>query len=200
MYFKNTTELSDWPATNASRWPNNNDGVKMVDGIGLLVGAKVYIKDDGDASTIDTIPLTDPIDIYSQTKHTLHYLQTSYREEMDRDPTGTVEWGFYPVFGYFNESNEYPSVSNIENSWPIGGWPSTGFEKKWPGEWNGRFGRGVKYADQESYYVVNDAQDLEYIGPEDFVKYYPRPGMKIGDIKKMENNIFLESPIVSNFQ
>ena len=31
IYFKNTTELSDWPATNASRWPNNNDGVKMVD-------------------------------------------------------------------------------------------------------------------------------------------------------------------------
>ena len=24
LYFKNTTELSDWPATNASRWPNNN--------------------------------------------------------------------------------------------------------------------------------------------------------------------------------
>ena len=183
LYFKNTTELSDWPATNASRWPNNNDGVKMVDGIGLLVGAKVYIKDDGDASTVDTIPLTEPIDIFTQDKHTLHYLQTSYREEMDRDPTGTVEWGFYPVFGYFNESGEYPAVSNIEDSWPSSGWPSTGLEKKWQGEWNGRFGRGVKYADQESYYVVNDAQDLEYLGPEDFVKYYPRPGYKIGDIK-----------------
>ena len=183
LYFKNTTELSDWPATNASRWPNNNDGVKMVDGIGLLVGAKVYIKDDGDPSTVDTIPLTEPIDIYMQDKHTLHYLQTSYREEMDRDPTGTVEWGFYPVFGYFNESGEYPAVSNIEDSWPISGWPSTGLEKKWPGEWNGRFGRGVKYADQESYYVVNDAQDLENLGPEDFVKYYPRPGYSIGDIK-----------------
>ena len=72
LYFKNTTELSDWPATNASRWPNNNDGVKMVDGIGLLVGAKVYIKDDGDASTVDTIPLTEPIDIFTQDKHTLH--------------------------------------------------------------------------------------------------------------------------------
>ncbi len=113
----------------------------------------------------------------------MHYLQTSYREEMDRDPTGTVEWGFYPVFGYFNESGEYPAVSNIEDSWPSSGWPSTGLEKKWQGEWNGRFGRGVKYADQESYYVVNDAQDLEYLGPEDFVKYYPRPGYKIGDIK-----------------
>ena len=63
LYFKNTTELSDWPATNASRWPNNNDGVKMVDGIGLLVGAKVYIKNDGDASTVDTIPLLSLIHI-----------------------------------------------------------------------------------------------------------------------------------------
>ncbi len=183
IYFKNTTEISDWPAVNASRWPNNNDGVKMVDGIGLLVGAKVYIQNDSLESTVDTIPLTELIDIYTEDKHTLHYLQTSYREEMDLDPTGTVEWGFYPVFGYFNESDEYPAISNLENSWPINGWPSTGFETKWPGEWNGRFGRGVTYADQECYYVVNDAQDLEYLGAEDNVKYYPRPGKYIGDIK-----------------
>ena len=183
IYFKNTTEISDWPAVNASRWPNNNDGVKMVDGIGLLVGAKVYIQNDSLEATVDTIPLTELIDIYTEDKHTLHYLQTSYREEMDLDPTGTVEWGFYPVFGYFNESDEYPAISNLENSWPINGWPSTGFETKWPGEWNGRFGRGVTYADQECYYVVNDAQDLEYLGAEDNVKYYPRPGKYIGDIK-----------------
>jgi len=183
IYFKNTTEISDWPAVNASRWPNNNDGVKMVDGIGLLVGAKVYIQNDSLESTVDTIPLTELVDIYTEDKHTLHYLQTSYREEMDLDPTGTVEWGFYPVFGYFNESDEYPAISNLENSWPINGWPSTGFETKWQGEWNGRFGRGVTYADQECYYVVNDAQDLEYLGAEDNVKYYPRPGKYIGDIK-----------------
>ena len=33
-------------------------------------------------------------------------------------------------------------------------------------------GRGVTYADQERYYVVNDAQDPEYLGSEDNVKYY----------------------------
>ena len=44
LYFRNNTELSDWPKVNVSRWPNNLDGVKMTDGIGLLVGAKVYIK------------------------------------------------------------------------------------------------------------------------------------------------------------
>ena len=45
LYFRNTTELSDWPKSNVSV-PNNLNGLKMVDGIGLLVGAKVYIKDD----------------------------------------------------------------------------------------------------------------------------------------------------------
>ncbi len=185
IYFRNTTELSDWPRVNVSKWPNNPNGLKMTDGIGLLVGAKVYIEDDGDAGTVDTIPITDPLDLFDPNKerHTLYYLQTSYREEMDLDPTGTVEWGFYPAFGYFNETGEYPALSNLPSSWPLNGWPSTGFETKWLGEWNGRFGRGVTYADQESYYVVNDAQDQEYLGVEDDVKYYPRPGHYIGDIK-----------------
>jgi hypothetical protein len=102
---------------------------------------------------------------------------------MDLDPTGTVEWGFYPVFGYFNETGEYVAQSNMSGSWPTGGWPSTGFETKWPGEWNGRFGRGVIYADQESYFVVNDAQDQENLGAEDNVKYFPRPGHYVGDLK-----------------
>ena len=185
IYFRNTTELSDWPRVNVSKWPNNPNGLKMTDGIGLLVGAKVYIEDDGDAGTVDTIPITDPLDLFNPNKerHTLYYLQTSYREEMDLDPTGTVEWGFYPAFGYFNETGEYPALSNIPGSWPLNGWPSTGFETKWIGEWNGRFGRGVTYADQESYYVVNDAQDQENLGSEDNVRYYPRPGRYIGDLK-----------------
>ena len=182
LYFRNTTELSDWPRANVSKWPNNPNGVKMVDGIGLLVGAKVYIEDDGDPSTVDSIPITDPNQIIQKDHHVLNYLQTSYREEMDVDPTGTVEWGFYPVFGYFNETGEYPALSNLESSWPLNGWPSIGSQTKWQGEWDGRFGRGVTYADQECYYVVNDAQDQENLGLEDNVKYYPRPGKIIGDV------------------
>ena len=101
---------------------------------------------------------------------------------MDTDPTGTIEWGFYPVKGYMNINSDYPAMSNKPNSWPVDGWPSTGFEKKWMGEWNGRFGRGIMYADLETYFVVNDAQDQESLGPEDRVKYYPRPGRRIGDL------------------
>ena len=58
LYFRNTTELSDWPKSNVSRWPNNLNGLKMVDGIGLLIGAKVYIKDDPN-NLIDSEVITD---------------------------------------------------------------------------------------------------------------------------------------------
>ena len=102
LYYRNTTELSDWPKPNVSKWPNSPEGTKMLDGVGLLVGARVYIEDDLNSATIDTVPITDLDLLENQNHHTLYYLQTSYREEMDRDPTGQIEWGFYPVFGYFN--------------------------------------------------------------------------------------------------
>ena len=174
LYFQNTTELSSWQKPNVSRWPNNSLGTKMLDGIGLLVGAKVYIRDA--ATAVDTIPLTDWAQILTTPHHTLYYLQTSYREEMDRSLIGDVEWGFFPVEGYSNLLSEYPAMSHLPDSWPSAGWPSLDYALKWPGEWNGRFGRGVIYADMECYFVVNDAQDQEYLGPEDLVKYYPKPG------------------------
>ncbi len=182
LYFKNNTELSDWPKVDVSKWPNTYDGVKMLDGIGLLIGAMVFIKND-------SIPVVDSTQIKllnAQGKlDTLFYLQTSYREEMDTDPSGTVEWGLYPVFGYFNEVQDYPAMSNRSESWPFGGWPDAPdfVDQSGNTEWNGRFGRGVKYASLETYFVANDAQDQEYLGPEDRVKYYPRPGRYIGDIR-----------------
>ncbi len=179
IYFQNNTELSRWIPGNVesqwSKWPNTDEGVRMLDGVAFMVGARVYLKND-------TIPVTDPVEIKNHGDlDTLYFLQTSYREEMDNDPTGTVEWGFYPVFGYFNPSYGKPAMSDDPESWPPAGWPAAGGRFKWPGEWNGRFGRGVHYADLETYYVVNDAQDQEYLGPEDIVRYYPRPGVKIGD-------------------
>ncbi|MCB9218149.1 MAG: hypothetical protein H6610_01665 [Ignavibacteriales bacterium] len=65
-------------------------------------------------------------------------------------------WGFYPARGYTNEAQDYIAMSNKADSWPPLGWPSRGFDKKWPGEWNGRFGRGIQYAALECYYAFND--------------------------------------------
>jgi len=180
LYYQNTTELSSWPKPNVSKWPNNPDGTKMLDGVGLLVGARVYIEDDLNSSTIDTIPITNLYNLQNKDYHTLYYLQTSYREEMDTDPSGQVEWGFYPVFGYFNENSEYPALSTLPDSWPNAGWPSSE-GPIWANEWNGRFGRGITYADLETYFVVNDAHDLEYLGNDDMVKYFPRYSSKVID-------------------
>lgn len=176
VYFRNTTEQSDHiHGVTTSKWPNNLDGTKMHDGIALLIGARVYIEND-------SIPVTDPIEIANRTDlQELYFCQSSYRENMDMDPTGTIEWGMYPVFGYFDEISETPAMSNRTDSWPPEGWPAYGDQRIWPGEWNGRFGRGILKADQECYFVVNDAHDQEYLGPEDMIKYYPRPGIFIGD-------------------
>jgi len=175
LYFKNTTELANWPNFDQSKWPNDYTGTGMHDGIALYIVAKVHIAND-------SIPVTDPAEIASRSDlQELYFCQTSYRMGMDHSRDGLIRWGLYPVFGYFNENNEYPAMSNREDSWPVAGWPSAGSTLKWPGEWDGRFGRGVKYADLETYFVANDAQDLEYVQPEAPLKYYPRPGVRIGE-------------------
>ena len=49
LFFRNTTELSDWEPgglDNVSIWPNDGTGQRMLDGIGLLIGAKTYILND----------------------------------------------------------------------------------------------------------------------------------------------------------
>ena len=54
LYFQNTTELSDWAPgglSDVSIWPNDGTGTRMVDGIALMVGGKVYIEDDGNPLT-----------------------------------------------------------------------------------------------------------------------------------------------------
>ncbi|MBI1938335.1 MAG: hypothetical protein HYS25_09420 [Ignavibacteriales bacterium] len=173
IQFRNTTELSDCCGLGyeVSKWPNNYEGTKMTDGIATLIGARVFLQND-------TIPVTSGYQGRTDLD-TLYYIQSSYREHMDKDATLTVEYGLYPVFGYFNELSETPAVSSSPESWPTDGWPSNN-GKKWLGEWNGRFGRGVVKSDLECFFVTNDAQDQEYLESGNRVRYYPRPGIQIG--------------------
>ena len=171
LYFKNTTELSKCCGTQYSKWPNDHTGQAMTDGVALMLGSKVKIKNDSIPDPWSTDPNID----------TLYFVQTSYREGMDRSLAGDVVYGFEPVRGYLNDDNEYVAMSNIPESWPLSGWPAGGNQLIYPGFWNGRFGKGIVYADLETYFVSNDAQDLEYIQPSSRLKYYPRPGVKIGD-------------------
>ena len=186
LYYKNTTELSDWAPgglDNVSLWPNDGTGTRMVDGIALMVGAKVFIENDQNPMTIDTIILDNKNEINYSIDHEIYFLQTSYREEMDHNFTNTLDWGFYPVFGYFNPTNnqDYPAMSDDPATWPLQGWPSTGSSLKWKDYWDGRFGKGVTYADLETYFVVNDAMDYEYIEGDlsNQYRYFPRPNKLI---------------------
>lgn len=199
---RNTTELSDWGTGTdpyATKWPNDFRGSKMNDGIGLLIGARVYIYNDGDPTTVDSTPFDEVYlnemrqnyddMVNAGQMHRLYYLQTSYREEQDTDPTGQVEWNFYPTRG--NVVGEYanwelpdapPAMMSKPFSWPNKGWPADGFNSKWQGLWNGRFGANVFRADEECFFVANDAQDQENLVEAAMVRYYPRPGAFIGDL------------------
>jgi hypothetical protein len=196
MYFENSTQIADYPNKQTNFWPNNSEErTRLMDVCAVMIGSEVVVYRDStpvdDLSRRALLSASEP-----QNLDTLYFIEShSYNDSQnDKNFDQTVEWGLYPVKGYFNETQDYPGMSNKPNSWPPGGWPSTGFEKKWPGEWNGRFGRGIMKAALESYVVANDAQDLEYIvqrtsptnalitghGP-DSARYYPRPGRKIGD-------------------
>jgi hypothetical protein len=176
--FRNNTQVGRKWVIDGSKWPKDSEkGLQIYDQLAVLIGAQVFLEND-------TIPVTDELQIRSRSDlDTLYYIQTnwSFEDMLDRNPGGDIVWGLHAVPGYFNELSETPAVSNDPFSWPVGGWPSRGSETKWPGEWNGRFGRGVKYAQLESYFVANDAQDQEYVLPERRVRYLPRPGVKIGD-------------------
>jgi hypothetical protein len=54
-------------------------------------------------------------------------------------------------------------MSDTPDSWPIGGWPGPDYSLLCTGEWFGRTGCGKMNADLETYFVVNDAQDQEYL-------------------------------------
>ena len=186
LSFENSTAFASGGKPISSKWPNNYEGTMMLDRVSLLIGAEVFVRQD-------SIPVTDLAEVARLRAEidTLFYMQSNDPGRNDHNYDHTVDWALYPVPGYVNETQDFVAMSNNPGSWPLQGWPSTGYATKWPGEWNGRFGRGVKYADLETYFVANDAQDLEYIvqrnDPQERLitegpRYHPRPGRFIGDI------------------
>lgn len=192
LYFKNGGQIADifrfgYNNPRDSKWPNNFSGTRMIDAATPVVFSKVYVKND-------SIPVTNSSEVATLRSQgqidSLVYIQSSWNQS-DQNYDNTVRWQFTPVKGYFNPAQDFAAMSNKPDSWPLEGWPSRGFDKKWPGEWNGRFGRGITYADLESYFVFNDAQDLEKIvkrnDPEENLitegpRYHPRSGKFIGDL------------------
>lgn len=167
IYLNNTGYTGHWGYLDGSKWPRNSEkGIDMYDGCRLIVGGKVYIEND-------SIPVTDAFEIAGRTDLDSLFIVES-NASSETAPTGDISWAMTPVFGYFNELSESPAISIDPSTWPVAGWPARGDELKWPGEWNGRFGRGVQYAQLESFFVMNDAQDQEWLQEDKTVRYFPR--------------------------
>ena len=77
---------------------------------------------------------------------------------VDSSPEGSP-WSFEPLPGYANPNQEYLAMSDNLNSWP-NFWPNRADD--WNGEWNGQYGKYVR-ADQESYFVMDDYYNDEYL-------------------------------------
>ena len=91
--------------------------------------------------------------------NTVHPLECNYNWSTDISPDGLTEWGWQPLPGYLNPNQSLPAISHKPDTWPAN-WPD---RSTWDGEWNGYFGRGILSADQETYYVVDDDADEEFV-------------------------------------
>lgn len=173
LKFFNDGMLGNWPDPLSSIWPKGS-GINMNDGLAVVVQSKLNVSPDGVPLPSDYIPDT------SKGEGTLYFCQTYFREDMDVDPSGAFNWGFYPVTGYLNLDQDKPAISNDPNSWPIGGWADAPdfIDDKGITEWNGYFGRGKTNADLEGYFITNDAWDLEFQQENTSLPpFYPRPNL-----------------------
>ncbi|TFH01953.1 MAG: hypothetical protein E4H13_03485, partial [Calditrichales bacterium] len=164
LYF-NQGEVAKWPDQPSGEWPRGS-GHSYLDGVCLLVGAKVAYRDT----------FITP-------------MEAAYREWIDFDPVTGIPWGWEPLPGYAEPGSEIPALSNDATSWPDM-WPGAIFvfldvnEDDWINQaevngetgvdddrdgnvdnytyWYGYFGRGVTNADLETFYVFDDSKDREW--------------------------------------
>jgi len=88
-----------------------------------------------------------------------------YYLQEKRDPITNIDQKFHPIPGYRNDRQGQDELANQLNpdSWPSQ-WP--GKDSRWSGYWNGYFGLNQKNADQEAYFVMDDAWNNK-------IPYYP---------------------------
>jgi hypothetical protein len=126
-------------------WPINS-GHYYVGDISVMVGAEIDIND-----TTKITPVT---------------VADGPRGDNDYDPNNsTVFWGWEPLPGFDNANNEFVAMSHQRQSWPAS-WPDRETDANdpgWPGQWNGFFGKDQFNADQESYWVMDDSRDKEFV-------------------------------------
>jgi len=134
-------------------WPIGT-GNEYVGDISILVGVEYY-DEIADTTVISVVHSDNP-----------------GHHPLDSDPENpAIFWGFEPLCGFAAPDT---SVAMSHQPWT---WPSVWPDKGWPGSWNGFFGRDVMNADQESYFIMDDARDMEFI---DWIIPFPDDTMRGG--------------------
>jgi len=139
VQFYNFGEFADWfgRPTASFEWPAGS-GHNYVDGTAFIVQASV--KDRNGA--------------------VIHPLETNYNNYTRIDTPTAITYGWWPLYGYANQSQYIPSISSMPQNWPPH-WP--GKTSNWDGQWNGYFGKGVKTGLTETYYIMDDNSDRYYL-------------------------------------
>lgn len=134
--FYNHGEIAHFPDQPSGEWPKGT-GHTYVDGISVIVQAETR----------------------DSSGQIIHPLETNYREFIRKDPVTGVPWGWEPLPGYADPTQDQPAMSNKPETWPRT-WPDRSAD--WNGLWNGYFGRGIQNADVETYFRMDDAADKGY--------------------------------------
>lgn len=137
--YYNFGEIADWlnEPSRSGVWPKGTNHTH-VDGVAVIVQAETQ----------------DPAG------NIIHPLETNYYEFTRYDPATGITYGWWPLPGYAAPYSRIPARSDDPSSWPSK-WPDR--TPDWNGWWNGFFGKGVKNADVETYFVFDDNEDREYI-------------------------------------
>lgn len=137
--YYNFGEIADWEnePSRSGVWPKGTNHT-YVDGVAIIVQSETQ----------------DPFG------NIIHPLESNYYEFTRYDRSTGVTYGWWPLPGYAASYSSYPARSDDEATWPLT-WPDRPSE--WNGLWNGFFGKGVKNADVETFFVFDDNEDKEYI-------------------------------------
>jgi hypothetical protein len=131
-------------------WPINT-GHFYVGDISVMVGAEINLPD---GRIITPVTVAD-----------------GPRGSNEEDPLNTtIFWGWEPLPDFDNPDTTVVAMSHRPKSWPAT-WPDRAgdlTDPGWAGQWNGFFGKGQFNADQESFWVMDDSRDMEWIRNRDF--------------------------------
>jgi len=137
--YYNFGEIADWlnEPSRSGVWPKGTNHT-YIDGVAIMVQAETE----------------DPLG------NLIHPLESNYYEFTRFDPGTGVTYGWWPLPGYDDLFDSRPARSDVPDTWPVS-WPDR--HSDWDGLWNGFFGKGVKNADVETFFVFDDNEDREYI-------------------------------------